>query len=137
MTPKNLKDFVREARSHIQEISAAELEQRLAGEPELLVVDVREINEYRAGHIPGALLVPRGILEGAADPDYPHRIEALCQARTRPVVLYCKTGGRSALATYTLTQMGFAQVASLMGGFELWESDDRPVETGDSPRQSA
>ena len=132
MATKGIKDFVREARAQIREIRASELDAWRAAHPELLLIDVREPAEYGAGHIPQALPVPRGVLEGAADPEYPHRVEILCQARTQPVVVYCQTGGRSALAAHTLQQMGFAQVASLMGGFELWKSDDRPVETGDS-----
>lgn len=127
---KGITDLVREARGVIREIKAAELQQWRSTRPDLLVVDVREINEYEAGHIPAALHVPRGLLEGAADPGFKHRVQPLCEAYSRPVVLYCQTGGRSALATRTLQEMGFTEVASLVGGFEVWEADDHDVASG-------
>lgn len=119
-------DLVREARSRIREVSVDTLASH--GTEGVLLVDVREPSEYAAGHLPGALNVPRGLLEGAADPTFKHRVAPLCESQERPVVLYCQTGGRSALAADTLQRMGFVDVASLAGGFSLWESEGLPVE---------
>ncbi len=129
---KTLADFVREARARIQEIDADTLNDWLEAGEDLLLVDVREPGEYAAGHIPGARNIPRGTLEGAADPGYKHRHPELCQARQRRVVLYCQTGGRSAMAAATLNEMGFQAVWSLAGGIECWEGEDYPLESGEA-----
>ncbi|MHB1528059.1 MAG: rhodanese-like domain-containing protein [Acidiferrobacteraceae bacterium] len=120
---KGIKDFVAEARARIREISADELRERREQNEDFLLVDVREAAEYERRHLPGAVLIPRGTIEGAADPTYRHRVDVLCGARDRSVVLYCQTGGRSALATDTLIQMGFQDVTSLAGGIDLWLSE--------------
>lgn len=128
--PKKLGDFIAEARARIKEVSADELEEMIDEREDLLIVDVREAWEFEAGHIPGSILVPRGTLEGAADPGYKLRDRVLCQAYERPIVLYCQTGGRSALAADTLNQMGFREVYNLAGGIEIWEAEDYPVASG-------
>lgn len=126
---KRLGDFVAEARARIQEIAADELDEMIEDHDDILIVDVREADEYARGHIPGALLIPRGLIEGAADPGYKHRVETLVDARDRTVVLYCQTGGRSALATDALNQMGFVKAVNLAGGIEVWEAEGLPVVT--------
>ncbi|AGA32762.1 Rhodanese-related sulfurtransferase [Thioalkalivibrio nitratireducens DSM 14787] len=100
-----------------------------AGEP-WLVVDVREPYEYRRLHVPGSLLIPRGLLEGAAEPGSRHRIRALSEARNRPVALLCATGARSALAAVVLEEMGFSDVVNVAGGIRLWDAEELPTETG-------
>ncbi|WP_297529152.1 rhodanese-like domain-containing protein [Thiohalobacter sp.] len=125
--PLGLMDFVKTARAQIRELEPDAFEALRAERDDLLVVDVRESSEHEQGHIEGALLVPRGILEAAADLDYPKHVEALYTARNRPVVLYCATGGRSAMAALTLQQMGFAEVYSLAGGMARWEKEGRPL----------
>lgn len=126
-----LGDFVAAARAVITDITPDELDCRLEDHDDILLVDVREPDEYRRGHIPGALLIPRGTLEGAADPHYKYRIAALCNGRHRPLVVYCESGGRSALAAAVLQQMGFSQVMNLAGGTVLWEAEGLPLVTGD------
>ena len=125
--PMSLMDFVKAAKAQIEEITPEQLERMIASTPDLLVLDVREPGEYEQGHIRDAMLVPRGILEAAADLEYPKHQPALVEARDRPVVIYCATGGRSALAAATLKQMGFAHVASLAGGITRWQQEDRPL----------
>lgn len=129
--PKTLSDFILEARERIQEIGADDLAELAAAESETLIVDTREPYEYAKGHIPGALLIPRGVLESAADPHNARRVEALCRARARTIVLYCDTGARSALGTAVLQEMGFADVRNLAGGLKLWEAEDYAVESGE------
>jgi rhodanese-related sulfurtransferase len=73
------------------------------------------------------MLVPRGLLEAAADLSYAKRVQSLVDARDRPVVLYCATGGRSAMAAFTLKLMGFKNVYSLAGGIVQWSAENRPV----------
>lgn len=125
--PMSLMDFVAAARAQVKELDPAELSQLRSTKPDLLVVDVRESSEHEQGHIEGALLVPRGILEAAADLNYPKHVEALYTARERPVVLYCATGGRSALGAVALQQMGFKEVYSLAGGIAKWQEGGYPL----------
>ncbi|MCO5218607.1 MAG: rhodanese-like domain-containing protein [Thermomicrobiales bacterium] len=91
-----------------------------------VVVDIREKDEVAAtGTIPGAVHVPRGLLEFTVDPGSP--IFNTTLTPETPVILLCETGHRSALATETLTSLGFQQVAHLSGGFRAWVRQGMPV----------
>ena len=87
------------------------------------VIDVRESGEYLAGHLPGAVNIPRGVLEFKIGDN------ATLANKNLPIVLYCKTGGRAALAAVNLQRMGYGQVRSLTGGFDGWVSGGQKVET--------
>jgi len=126
---KALKDFVREALSQIREIPPEEAA-RILAQPNhegWSFVDVREPDEFAAGHVPGARSLPRGFLEVKADLEHPKRDAWLAQ-RDRPLVLYCGGGQRSALAAKTLQEMGFTQVVSLAEGWAGWTKRGHPVE---------
>ena len=124
---KSLMDLVSDARARIAEIDVATLGDELSGS-DLLLVDVREPDEYGAGRLPGAVLIPRGTIEPAADLQFPMRHPELSQARKRRVVLYCGSGGRSALACDVLQEMGFENVASLAGGIAAWKEAELAIE---------
>jgi sulfur-carrier protein adenylyltransferase/sulfurtransferase len=83
-----------------------------------LVLDVREADEVEQGHIPGALWIPRGLLE--------QRIEGAVPDRTREVLVVCAGGTRSALAAATLADLGYQRVTSLAGGFSAWKAGGHP-----------
>ncbi len=88
-------------------------------ELDTIVVDVRDAVERETeGAIPGSLHASRGMLEFHADPSSPAHIAAF--QVDRKIILYCGTGGRSALAAKTLMDMGFSDVLSLAGGFAAW-----------------
>jgi rhodanese-related sulfurtransferase len=91
-----------------------------------LLVDLREPGERaETGSIDGAVHAPRGMLEFYADPSSPyHRAEFDPQRRT---ILYCASGGRSALAARTLRELGYPQVAHLDGGIKAWTASGRPT----------
>jgi rhodanese-related sulfurtransferase len=125
--PLGLMDFVKAAKSVIHEVNAEQLKAKLDSGEDLLLLDVRESSEHEQGHISGSMLIPRGILEAAADPGYPKHVPALVNARERQVVLYCATGGRSAMGAAVLQMMGFTNVASLAGGYGAWEQAGMPV----------
>ncbi len=116
---RSYQDLLAAARQDVPEISVAELVERRAQADGPLVVDVREQNEWDEGHIPGAVLVPRGFLEnriaGVARPD-------------EEVVLSCASGNRSLLAGITLREMGFTNITSLAGGFTRWKQSGQPVD---------
>ena len=125
-----LSDLIRDAQASTRRV---DVERLLAwvesGEP-LLMVDVREPDEYRTGHLPGALSIPRGLLEPAADRDYVAHDPELAAARWRRVVLYCDcpTGARAVLAAEVLQRMGFQHVIYLAGGIGMWQAEGLPLE---------
>lgn len=119
--------LVNAALPHIKELLPWDLDALRKADPDLLIVDIREADEYAAGHIPGSLLVPRGILETSCDWGYPDTIPALAQARNQPVVLVCRSGNRTALAALTLQQMGYQQVFSLKTGVRGWNDFELPL----------
>jgi sulfur-carrier protein adenylyltransferase/sulfurtransferase len=109
---KTLKEMLGEARQIIPEQPPAELKKRLdAGEP-VVVIDVRDPDEYRDGSIEGANNISRGFLE--------FRIGAAAADQTTPIVLYCQTGLRSMLAAKALHDLGYTNVVNLQGGFQRW-----------------
>jgi len=114
------RDLVANARSQITEILPADLEPRLS---DVLVIDVRETGEHEQGSIPGARLIPRGLLE--------RDISGVSTDPSRPVVVFCAGGGRSALAALSLMEMGYRDVSSLAGGFDRWKSEGRPWGVGE------
>jgi rhodanese-related sulfurtransferase len=124
--PAGLMDFVRSAKSCISEITPAELKAKLDAKEDFLLVDVRESAEFEHGYIVGAHLVPRGILEAAADTSYPKHYAPLSGARERQVVVYCATSGRSAMAAAVLQMMGYKNVLNLAGGITRWEAEGLP-----------
>jgi rhodanese-related sulfurtransferase len=125
--PKSLKDLVADAKTRIGEISASDTAAAAKQDPRLLIVDVREPAEWAEGHIPGALLVPRGMLEARADLEYANREPRLAD-RQQAIVLHCASGGRSALAADVLQAMGFTNVRSMAGGIAAWKEQGLPIE---------
>jgi molybdopterin/thiamine biosynthesis adenylyltransferase/rhodanese-related sulfurtransferase len=116
---KTLKDMLGEARQIIPEQPPAELKKRLdAGEP-VVVVDVRDPDEYRDGSIDAATNISRGFLE--------FRIGTVAPEPSTPVVLYCQTGLRSMLAAKALHDLGYTNVTNLQGGFQRWAQSGLPV----------
>jgi rhodanese-related sulfurtransferase len=124
-TPKSAAQLVTEARQRIENLTPDQLEAELAS-PEVLLVDIREPEEVaQSGSIPGAVHAPRGMLEFYADPTSAyHRVEFEPARRT---ILYCASGGRSALSTEALGQLGYTRVAHLDGGVKAWTGSGRQL----------
>ncbi len=113
------KALLATANAEIESISVQDFTY-VEDEPETVIVDVRDAAEREAeGAIPGSLHASRGMLEFHADPSSPVHIAAF--QVDRKIILYCGTGGRSALAAKTLQDMGFTDVLSLAGGFAAWQ----------------
>ncbi len=116
---KTAHDLVAAAKLRIQEVSLAEADQAIL-EADVLI-DVREADEFAAGHLSGAIHASRGMLE------FKLSSTAELSSRDLRIVLYCKTSGRAALAACALHDMGYLQVSSIAGGFDAWQAAGKPV----------
>jgi molybdopterin/thiamine biosynthesis adenylyltransferase/rhodanese-related sulfurtransferase len=111
---KSFDDLMAEARSVVPEMTVDQVRERLAGNGKsVALVDVREREEYREGHLPGALSLPRGFLE--------MRVEEAVPDRDAEVIAYCQGGTRSLIAARILKDMGYRNVTSMSGGFGAWK----------------
>jgi molybdopterin/thiamine biosynthesis adenylyltransferase/rhodanese-related sulfurtransferase len=104
------------AKAAVREIEPAEAEQEIAA-GDAVVLDVREPDEYEQGALPGALHIPRGTLETS--------VEGRIPDKSSHVVVYCAGGTRSAFAAQTLQELGYTDVASVIGGFNRWKDEGR------------
>ena len=117
---RGFKALLAEANAVIETVSVSDLLYYLEDTGAVLV-DVREtVERERDGAIPGSVHAPRGLLEFQADPESPSYNKAL--QPDRHIILYCGTGGRSALAAKTLIDMGYEEVSSLGGGYAAWRA---------------
>lgn len=125
MNNKTLRGMISEALSKVEEVDIDQAEKFIA--EGYRVLDVREPGEYANGTIQGALNIPRGLLEVAADIEFEGANPLLRDGRNDNWLVFCQTGGRSALATYTLQQMGFESVVNVHGGFSTWSQAGKRV----------
>jgi len=114
------RELLQQVKSEIDEVDVPRARDILAGDEPPLLVDVRELDEWTEGRIPGAVHVPRGFLES--------RIEQAAPDRTQPIILYCAAGNRSAFAAKTLADLGYEHVSSLAGGYTDWKRSGLPTE---------
>ena len=109
--PKSFMDLVSEAKARIKEIDVPGAAGAIAAGG-VAIVDVREPDEYRQGHVPGAVNVPRGVAEMG--------IPQVIPDRATRIICYCAGGNRSALVADNLRQMGWENIESMVGGFQAW-----------------
>ncbi len=116
---KNAHDLVVAAKSRITEIPLEDADAAIRQAD--VLIDVREADEFQAGHLAGAINIPRGLLE--------FRLSNMPElaARDLSIVLYCRTSGRAALAACSLLEMGYLQVRSIAGGVDAWEAAGKPL----------
>jgi sulfur-carrier protein adenylyltransferase/sulfurtransferase len=112
----SFRELLAAAKSRITEIDTTEAQRRI-GEGNVVVLDVREPDEYEQGALPGALHIPRGHLEA--------QIEGRIIDKSQPVIVYCAGGVRSAFAADTLETLGYTDVVSMDGGFGKWKDEGR------------
>ena len=115
---KTFQELCDDAKTRVREASPADIDARITA-PDFhgVVIDVREQDEYRAGHIPSALGIGRGVLEYHIADEVPNT--------DTEIVLYCRGGNRSALAADSLRQMGYTNTVSMIGGFRQWDAENR------------
>lgn len=116
--------LVDKALRDVGEVLPWDLEEEIEQNANLIVLDIREVDEFKRMHITSSLHVPRGILEGACVWNYDDTIPKLAKARNQNIVVVCRSGNRSALAAHTLQQMGFENVRSLKLGIKGWNDND-------------
>ena len=119
-------DLVAEARAKIREVAPGAFHAAVA---DAVVIDVREPSEFETGHIPGAINIPRGVLEFQVDahPAVPNVSDPALSHKERPIVVVCRTGGRAALSAVNLQRLGFADVRSIAGGVLAWGEAGLPL----------
>ncbi len=124
---KTFDQMIAEAAEHISELMPWDLEQKLDDNESLLLIDVREPEEFNAMHIANAINIPRGILEAASEVGYDETNPVLSSARDKHLVLICRSGKRSCMAAFTLKQLGFKHATSLKTGLRGWNDYDQPM----------
>src|SRR4051794_29951443 len=118
-----VREMVQDALHMVDTISVEAAKAEIDEGTASLVVDVREPNEFDRGHLPGAINVPRGLLELRADASSPVADPELTARREARIVVYClkAPGARCVLAAETLGRMGYSNVAAMQGGLEEWQ----------------
>jgi len=111
---KSFKELMDDARKDVKEISVQETSNLLQNNGKHLLLDVREKDEYREGHLEGAVSLPRGFLE--------IKVETTVPEKSTPIIAYCAGGTRSLLAAKQLKEMGYQNVVSMSGGYGAWKS---------------
>ena len=114
------RELLQQVKAEIDEVDVPRARDLLDGAEPPLLVDVRELDEWTEGRIPGAVHIPRGNLES--------RIERAAPDRTQPILVYCAVGNRSAFAAKTLGELGYENVSSLAGGYTDWKRNGLPTE---------
>jgi molybdopterin/thiamine biosynthesis adenylyltransferase/rhodanese-related sulfurtransferase len=115
------RELLAQTKSEIDEISTLEARERLEASDGSLFLDVREPDEWDEGHIPGAIYTGRGRLE--------QRIEGLVPDKSRPLVVYCSAGNRSAFSVKVLEELGYLNVVNLATGFSDWKRSGYQITT--------
>jgi len=118
--PPVVKDMVAKAKSAIKTVSAADVKAAIDKKEKAVFLDVRDPGEYSAGHVPGAINVSRGTLE--------FNVWDKVSDKNAKIYVYCKTAGRSALATKTLNDVGYKNAVLMDAQFEDWIKAGYPVE---------
>ena len=113
--------LVNDAKSRIREVSVADTQARVAANQDVKLIDVREDNEWQAGHAAGAKHLGKGIIE--------RDIEEQVPDKSTELILYCGGGYRSALVADVLQQMGYTNAFSMAGGWKAWKESGAPVTT--------
>lgn len=116
--------LVNDAKSRVREVSVADTRARLAADQNVQLIDVREDNEWLAGHAVGAKHLGKGIIERDIELEVPDKATEL--------ILYCGGGFRSALVADVLQEMGYTNAWSMAGGWKAWKDSGAPV-TADKP----
>lgn len=121
---ENSDQLLEAVKKEISEMPTVDFKKLYDGKGHFVIIDVREPAEYTAGYIPGAVSIPRGLLEfKVGKEDVWEEAGMYIPKKTDSIVVYCRTGGRSALAARSLAELGYEKVVSLQGGWEEWSKN--------------
>jgi rhodanese-related sulfurtransferase len=118
--PPVVKEMVAKAKAAIKTVSAADVKAAIDKKEKAVILDVRDPGEYAAGHLPGAINISRGTLE--------FNVFGKISDQNAKIYVYCKTAGRSTLATKTLNDLGYKNAVLMDAQFEDWIKAGYPVE---------
>ena len=124
---KTYSQLIEQCLETVEEVFPWDLEEELQSDNQLLLLDIREPDEFNAMHVKNSMNVPRGILEQSCEWDFEETLPELVQARDKPIVVICRSGNRSVLAAYTMQQMGYENVKSLKTGLKGWTDYEQPL----------
>ena len=113
------KDLVKEAKKTVKSISVAQAKKKMSKKG-VIVLDVRVLKKFKSGHIPGAIHIPRGLVE--------FKIGKKIKNKKAAILIYCKKGGRACLAGLNLTRMGYKNITNIDGGWKAWVKAGYAVE---------
>ncbi|MGO9611808.1 MAG: rhodanese-like domain-containing protein [Dissulfurispiraceae bacterium] len=116
---KTPEQLVQEAKKVIKEVSITEAKKMMDSGQKLIILDVREKDEYDSGHIPGAILMPRGFLE--------FKVQTIIPDKSATVIVYCMLDLRGPLATKTMNELGYKNTVNIAGGLKAWKDAGYPV----------
>jgi adenylyltransferase/sulfurtransferase len=111
---KTFQQLMEEAKKDVKELTVQEVQELLQNDGKQVLLDVREKEEYREGHLEGAVSLPRGFLE--------IKVESTVPDKSTPIVAYCAGGIRSLLAAKAMKEMGYQNVISMAGGYSAWKT---------------
>jgi len=123
---QKLVDLLAETLKSVNEIMPWDMEEMMEADPNVLVLDVRERDEFDTMHVGGSLNVPRGIVESACEWGYEETEPELVEARDRTVIVVCRSGYRSILTAFSLQLLGFEKVYSLTTGLRGYNDYELP-----------
>ncbi len=118
--PMTLQEMEAKAAKHVTSITVEQAKADVDAGKYGAIIDVREAGEYKIGHIPNALNIPRGVLE--------YKIEGQVPDKNTSILVYCKVGGRGTFSAEALAMLGYTKVVNLAGGWQAWEAAGYPVE---------
>jgi sulfur-carrier protein adenylyltransferase/sulfurtransferase len=111
--------MVREAKASIREVSVGDVKKMIGARETIIILDVRDKDEFETGHIPGAINLSRGMLE--------FKINTLVPDKNASIIVYCGVDLRGPLATRTLNDMGYRNAVNINGGLKAWKAAGYPI----------
>jgi rhodanese-related sulfurtransferase len=117
---KTPDEMVREAKSVIKEISVAEVNSLIDADKSIVILDVRDHEEFETGHIPGAINISRGMLE--------FKMNLIIPVKSARIIVYCAIDLRGPLAAKTLNDLGYKNAVNMIGGLKSWREAGYPLQ---------
>ena len=124
---KKFNDLVSATLKKVNELFPWDLEEKLAENTDLILLDIREPYEFNAMHIKNSINVPRGVLETACEYDFEETVPQLVESRDKEIIVLCRSGNRSIFACDVMQQMGYQKVISLKTGLRGWSDYEQPL----------